>query len=193
MLSGLITMGRGCPAVPVTTGKPEAPGPSSSRTKRPLPSKSYTSSRYYRTVSRRTEPSSCGPLMDEQPNPWWLLHHQDGPSRQRCTKPRGRFVQTLQKSSFFSVNAFLSYKKEKGLCTLARDEPVKGFVQRYFKSANTFSFCGSSEPIKRLNLIKFVFDRIGRIKTSREVVIFPHFIPTAVKILEITCNTAFDF
>jgi hypothetical protein len=117
MLSGLIAMGRGCPAVPVTTGKLEAPGPSSSRTKRPFPSKSNTSSRYYRTVSRRTEPSSCGPLMDEQPNPWWLLHHQDGPSRQRCTKPRGRFVQTF-------LQKVLSSKKERGLCTLARDEPV---------------------------------------------------------------------
>ena len=48
--------------------------------------------RYYRTVSRRTEPSSCGSLMDVQPNPWRLLHRQDDPSRQRCTNPRGRCV-----------------------------------------------------------------------------------------------------
>ena len=114
MLSGLIAVGRGCPAVPVTTGKLEAPGPSSSRTKRPFPSKSDTSSRYYRTVSRRTEPSSCGPLMDEQPNPWWLLHHQDGPSRQRCTKPRGRFVQTFCKKFFLFHKRFSFFQERKG-------------------------------------------------------------------------------
>ncbi len=58
----------------------------------PSPQGADAPSRYYRTVSRRTEPSSCGPLMDEQPNPWLLLQSQDGPSRQRCTKLRGRCV-----------------------------------------------------------------------------------------------------
>lgn len=47
--------------------------------------------RYYRPVSRRTEPSSCRFLMDEQPNLWRLMHRQDNLSRQRCTKPRGRW------------------------------------------------------------------------------------------------------
>ena len=80
------------PSDACTTGVPVAPEPRSSRTKGSLLSIAYTSRRYYRTVSRRTEPSSCGILMDEQPNPWRLLHRQDIPSRQRCTKPRGRFI-----------------------------------------------------------------------------------------------------
>ena len=105
MLSGLIDVARGCPAMQFTTGRLEAPSPRSSRTQGPFLSRGNTSRRYYRTVSRRTEPSSCGTLMDEQPNPWPLLchakrekdglsclHGQDVPSRQRCTKPRGRYV-----------------------------------------------------------------------------------------------------
>jgi len=80
------------PSDACTTGVPVAPDPRSSRTKGSLLSIADTPRRYYRTVSRRTEPSSCGTLMDEQPNPWRLLHRQDVPSRQRCTKPRGRCV-----------------------------------------------------------------------------------------------------
>ncbi len=34
-----------------------------------------------RTVSRRSEPSSCAALMGEQPNPWDLLQPQDATSR----------------------------------------------------------------------------------------------------------------
>lgn len=85
-------LGRSYPAMHFTTGTPEVPGPCSSRTNGPFPSRTNTPSRYYRTVSRRTEPSSCGSLTDEQPDPWLLLHSQDDPSRQRCTKPRGRYV-----------------------------------------------------------------------------------------------------
>ena len=59
-----------------TTGRQEAPDPRSSRTQGSLLSRGYTSRRYYRTVSRRTEPSSCGILMDEQPNPWPLVCHR---------------------------------------------------------------------------------------------------------------------
>lgn len=81
-----------------TTDRLEAPNPRSSRTQGSFLSRGNTSRRYYRTVSRRTEPSSCGILMDEQPNPWPLLHDQDIPSRQRCTKPRGRFIQFLSLS-----------------------------------------------------------------------------------------------
>ncbi len=44
-----------------------------------------------RPVSRRSKPSSRSPLMAEQAYPWRLLHHQDGKSRQRGTKPRGRW------------------------------------------------------------------------------------------------------
>ena len=83
---------RSCPAMLYTTGRPEAPDPSSSRTHGYFLSSGDTPRRYYRTVSRRSEPSSCRSLMDEQPNLWGLLHPQDDLSRQRCTKPRGRCV-----------------------------------------------------------------------------------------------------
>ena len=43
-----------------------------------------------RTVSRRSEPSSRTPLIGEQPNPWELLHPQDGTSRHRGAKQRRR-------------------------------------------------------------------------------------------------------
>ena len=44
-----------------------------------------------RPVSRRYNPSSLSPLMGEQPHPWLLLQNQDGKSRHRGTKPRGRW------------------------------------------------------------------------------------------------------
>jgi hypothetical protein len=40
-----------------------------------------------RTVSRRSEPSSRAPLIGEQPNPWELLHPQDGTGRHRGAEP----------------------------------------------------------------------------------------------------------
>src|SRR3990172_2685401 len=43
-----------------------------------------------RTVSRRSEPSSCATLTGEQPDPWDLLQPQDGTSRHRGAKPRRR-------------------------------------------------------------------------------------------------------
>lgn len=43
-----------------------------------------------RTVSRRSEPSSCTALMGEQPNPWDLLQPQDAISRHRGAKPPRR-------------------------------------------------------------------------------------------------------
>ena len=39
-----------------------------------------------RTVSRRSEPSSCTLLMGEQPNPWDLFQPQDRISRHRGAK-----------------------------------------------------------------------------------------------------------
>src|SRR5690625_1036784 len=44
----------------------------------------------YRTVSRRSEPSSRTALMGEQPNPWDRLQPQDAMSRHRGTKPPRR-------------------------------------------------------------------------------------------------------
>src|SRR3989442_12463245 len=43
-----------------------------------------------RTVSRRSEPSSCSTLTGEQPDPWDLLQPQDVTSRHRGAKPRRR-------------------------------------------------------------------------------------------------------
>ncbi len=56
----------------------------------PSPQPAHAPGRCRQTVSRRSEPSSRSPLMGEQPHPWLLLHSQDGESRQRCGKPRGR-------------------------------------------------------------------------------------------------------
>src|SRR5918993_3738267 len=44
-----------------------------------------------RTVSRRSEPSSCATLTGEQPDPWDLLQPQDVTSRHRGAKPRRRY------------------------------------------------------------------------------------------------------
>ena len=44
-----------------------------------------------RTVSRRSEPSSCTALMGEQPNPWNLLQLQDAIGRHRGAKPPRRY------------------------------------------------------------------------------------------------------
>src|SRR5260370_39037590 len=43
-----------------------------------------------RTVSRRSEPSSCATLTGDQPDPWDLLQPQDVTSRHRGAKPRRR-------------------------------------------------------------------------------------------------------
>src|SRR5437868_10538105 len=43
-----------------------------------------------RTVSRRSEPSSCATLTGEQPDPWDLLQPQDVTSRHGGAKPRRR-------------------------------------------------------------------------------------------------------
>src|SRR6202034_551550 len=43
-----------------------------------------------RTVSRRSEPSSCTTLTGEQPDPWDLLQPQDAMGRHRGAKPRRR-------------------------------------------------------------------------------------------------------
>ena len=43
-----------------------------------------------RTVSRRSDPSSCTALTGEQPDPWDLLQPQDAISRHRGAKPPRR-------------------------------------------------------------------------------------------------------
>src|SRR4026207_2177079 len=43
-----------------------------------------------RTVSRRSEPSSCATLTGEQPDPWDLLRPREVTSRHRGAKPRRR-------------------------------------------------------------------------------------------------------
>src|SRR2546428_13727058 len=43
-----------------------------------------------RTVSRRSEPSSCATLTGERPDPWDLPQPQDVTSRHRGAKPRRR-------------------------------------------------------------------------------------------------------
>ncbi len=78
------------PGVAITTGALEAPSPCSSRIMGDLSSGTNTLSRYYRTVSRRTERSSREFLMGGQPNLWRLMHRQDNSSPYRCIKPRGR-------------------------------------------------------------------------------------------------------
>jgi len=44
-----------------------------------------------RAVSRRSELKSRGALMDEQSNPWGLLHSQDAPIQHRGGKLRRRY------------------------------------------------------------------------------------------------------
>src|SRR5438046_8275774 len=61
-----------------------------------------------RTVSRRSEPSSCTTLTGEQPDPWDLLQPQDVISRHRGAKPRRRCelsgaISLLSPASLLSV------------------------------------------------------------------------------------------
>src|SRR3989442_2445400 len=45
-----------------------------------------------RTVSLRSEPSSCATLTGEQPDPWDLLQPQDVTTRHRVAKPPRRWA-----------------------------------------------------------------------------------------------------
>jgi len=86
-------LSRGCSAVPCqTTDELEATNPCSSRTKGSFPSGIKTlPPKSNKPVSRRSKPSSRSLLMGEQPHPWQLLHRQDRESRQRSSKPLGRY------------------------------------------------------------------------------------------------------
>ena len=63
-----------------------------------------------RTVSRRSEPSSRTALIDEQPNPWELLHPQDAMSRHRGANPPRRY-ELLGEISLLSPAYLLSIKR----------------------------------------------------------------------------------
>ena len=65
---------------------------------------------FYRTVSRRSEPSSRATLIGEQPNPWNLLQPQDVTSRHRGAKPLRRF-ELLGAISLLSPEYLLSYER----------------------------------------------------------------------------------
>src|ERR1700688_3724989 len=63
-----------------------------------------------RTVSRRSEPSSCATLTGEQPDPWDLLQPQDVTSRHRGAKPRRR-CELLGEISLLSPAYLLSVER----------------------------------------------------------------------------------
>src|SRR5512136_2338878 len=63
-----------------------------------------------RTVSRRSEPSSCTTLTGEQPDPWDLLQPQDVTSRHRGAKPRRR-CELLGEISLLSPAYLLSFER----------------------------------------------------------------------------------
>ena len=63
-----------------------------------------------RTVSRRSEPSSCTALTGEQPDPWDLLRPQDAISRHRGAKPPRR-CELLGEISLLSPEYLLSVER----------------------------------------------------------------------------------
>src|SRR5437879_13416646 len=63
-----------------------------------------------RTVSRRSEPSSCATLTGEQPSPWDLLQPQDVTSRHRGAKPPRRY-ELLGEISLLSPAYLLSFER----------------------------------------------------------------------------------
>src|ERR671920_570496 len=85
MLSAVITADHRYPAVLLA----EQPGHERVVRLGPLNSPTPTTDTD-RTVSRRSEPSSCTTLTGEQPDPWDLLQPQDVISRHRGAKPRRR-------------------------------------------------------------------------------------------------------
>ena len=92
MLSAVIPSRRSYPAMPLA-GQPVhkwsvLPGPlvlGKALLNTPTPTTDTD-----RTVSRRSEPSSCTTLTGEQPDPWDLLQPQDVISRHRGAKPPRR-------------------------------------------------------------------------------------------------------
>src|SRR5207249_6971300 len=63
-----------------------------------------------RTVSRRSDPSSCTTITAEQPDPWDLLQPQDVISRHRGAKPCRRY-ELLGRISLLSLAYLLSVER----------------------------------------------------------------------------------
>src|ERR1044072_5323545 len=84
------------------------PGPLVLGTK-PLKPPTATADRY-RTVARRSEPSSRTTLIGEQPNPWDLPQPQDVMSRHRGAKPCRRY-ELLGKISLLSLAYLLPFER----------------------------------------------------------------------------------
>ena len=104
MPSTLIKFELGYPAFSVgtKTGTPEVQSFRSSRTLKEISQNSLSPPDMDRTVSRRSEPSSCSALMGEQPNPWDALPPQVALSRHRGAKPSRR-CELLGKISLLSL------------------------------------------------------------------------------------------
>ena len=85
-------------------------------------------------VSRRSKPSSRSPLMGEQPHPWVLLHTQDGKSRPRSSKPRGRYELLLATTQLSPRYLFCHLR--------APSRSTRRFVRSCFRTWN--SLCANS-------------------------------------------------
>ena len=85
-------------------------------------------------VSRRSKPSSRSPLMGEQPHPWVLLHTQDGKSRHRSSKPRGRYELLLATTQLSPRYLFCHLR--------APSRSTRRFVRSCFRTWN--SLCANS-------------------------------------------------
>ncbi len=74
-----------------TDGTPLAATDQSSRTRSTLTNRFKVLQDRDRPVSRRSKPNSRAVLVDEQSNPWELLHPQDTASRHRGHEPLRRY------------------------------------------------------------------------------------------------------
>src|SRR5437660_1729858 len=77
-----------------------------------------------RTLSRRSEPSSCATLTGEQPDPWDLLQPQDVTSRHRGATQRRR-CEVSGAISLFSPAFLLSVHRYCSFAELTEETAVK--------------------------------------------------------------------
>src|ERR1700739_3883844 len=112
MLSALILSEHSSPALPLTRQLEHQrfvrPGPLVLGSE-PLNSPAPTVDKD-RTVSRRSDPTPRPTLSAEQPDPWDLLHPQDGMSRHRGAKPSRRY-ELLGSISLLSLAYLLSVER----------------------------------------------------------------------------------